>query len=39
MPFAWNPVGAFVMSLPLALLLAAIALGVWFTRARPAHRR
>ena len=38
-PFAWNPVGAFVLSLPIALILAAIALGIWLTRARPAHRR
>jgi hypothetical protein len=38
-PFAWNPVGAFVMSLPLALLLAAIACGVWLTRDRTPVRR
>ena len=36
-PFAWNPVGAFLLSLPVALILAATALGVWLTR--PAHRR
>ena len=34
-PFAWNPVGAIVMSLPLALLLLAIGGAVWVTRARP----
>lgn len=38
-PFAWNPVGAFVLSLPVALLLAAVALGIWLARPRPAYRR
>jgi hypothetical protein len=38
-PFAWNPVGAFVLSLPVALLLAATALGVWLTRERAPARR
>jgi hypothetical protein len=38
-PFAWNPVGAFFLSLPVAIILAAMALGVWLTRDRPAHRR
>ena len=33
-PFAWNPVGAFVMSVPVALLLVALAAGLWVTRAR-----
>jgi hypothetical protein len=37
-PFAWNPVGALVMSLPLALLLAAAACGVWLTRSRARAR-
>jgi hypothetical protein len=31
-PFAWSPVGAFVMSIPVALLLAALAATVWITR-------
>jgi hypothetical protein len=38
-PFAWNPVGAFVLSLPVALVLAAVALGIWITRERRASRR
>jgi hypothetical protein len=38
-PFAWDPVGAFVLSLPVALLLAAAALAVWLTRERPVARR
>ena len=38
-PFAWDPVGAFVMSLPLALLLAAIAWLIWITRPRRSARR
>ena len=38
-PFAWNPVGAFVLSLPVALLLAAMALAIWLTRERQGHRR
>ncbi len=38
-PFAWNPVGAFVLSLPIALILAAIATGIWLTRERPLYRR
>ncbi len=33
-PYAWDPVGEFVMSLPLALVLAALAGLVWFTRRR-----
>ena len=32
-PYAWDPVGAVVMSLPVALVLAAIAGAVWVTRA------
>jgi trehalose utilization protein len=31
-PYAWNPVGAFVMSLPVALTLATLALALWLTR-------
>jgi hypothetical protein len=38
-PFAWNPVGAFLLSLPVALVLASIALGIWVTRERRAARR
>ena len=38
-PFAWNPVGALVMSLPVALLLASMAGAVWLTRARAPSRR
>jgi hypothetical protein len=37
-PFAWNPVGAVVMSLPLALIFAAMAGGVWVTRDRSRAR-
>lgn len=37
-PYAWNPVGAIVMSLPIALVLAAIAAGVWVTRERARGR-
>ena len=37
-PFAWNPVGAFVMSLPVALILAAMACAVWLTREPRAAR-
>jgi hypothetical protein len=33
-PYAWNPVGALVMSLPIALVLAAIGVGLWITRER-----
>ena len=38
-PFAWNPVGAFVLSLPVALLLATAALAIWLTRERQGYRR
>jgi hypothetical protein len=39
-PFAWDPVGAVVMSLPLALILAAVACLIWVTRNRtPARAR
>ena len=31
-PYAWDPIGAAVMSLPVALVLAAIAGAVWVTR-------
>jgi hypothetical protein len=37
-PYAWNPVGAVVMSLPVALVLAAIAAAVWVTRERGRAR-
>jgi len=33
----WDPVGAFLLSLPVAPLLAAVALGLWVTR--PGERR
>ena len=36
-PLAWNPVGAFVMALPLALVLATAAYAVWVTRRRRAR--
>ena len=38
-PFLWNPVGAVVMAMPLALVLAAIAGGIWLTRPRGGSRR
>jgi len=37
-PYAWNPVGAIVMSLPLALVVAAIGGSVWVTRERGRAR-
>lgn len=37
-PFAWNPVGAFMMSIPVALLLATLAGTVWVTRDRGRAR-
>jgi hypothetical protein len=37
-PYAWNPVGAMLMSLPVALVLAAIAATVWVTRERSRAR-
>ncbi len=33
-PLLWDPVGAVLMALPLALALAALAALVWFTRRR-----
>ena len=36
-PFAWYPVGAAVMSIPLALFFAALAAAVWVTRRRRAR--
>ena len=33
-PFAWDPVGALVMSVPVALLLVALAGALWITRVR-----
>lgn len=36
--WAWDPVGAFVLSLPVAPLLAAAAAAVWVTRARVRTR-
>ncbi len=37
-PFAWSPVGALVMAIPLVLLLAALAAGFWLTRGRARSR-
>jgi hypothetical protein len=37
-PYAWNPVGAVLMSLPVALVLAAVAAAVWVTRERGRAR-
>lgn len=36
-PYAWDPAGAFVMSVPVALFLAAVAGMVWATRPRRAR--
>ena len=33
-PGAWDPIGAIVMSIPVALLLAALAGAIWLTRQR-----
>ena len=38
-PYAWDPVGAAVMSLPVALVLAAIAGVVWVTREQRVRPR
>jgi hypothetical protein len=38
LPYAWNPVGAVLMSLPIALVLAAIAATLWVTRERGRSR-
>jgi hypothetical protein len=37
-PFVWDPVGAFVMSVPLALLFIALAGTVWLARPRERAR-
>jgi hypothetical protein len=37
-PFAWNPVGAFLMALPLALIPALLAALLWVTRERSRAR-
>jgi hypothetical protein len=39
LPWAWDPVGAFLLSLPVALVLLALAAAAWVTRARPGSRR
>ena len=39
MPYAWDPVGAIVMSLPVALVLAALGAAVFVTRERRARAR
>jgi hypothetical protein len=36
--WAWDPVGAFLLSLPLALVLAAAGFGLWITRDRRRSR-
>lgn len=36
-PYAWDPVGALVMSLPVAVVLATIAGLIWITRPRSAR--
>jgi hypothetical protein len=36
--WAWDPVGAFLFSLPVALALAAVAATIWVTRERPGRR-
>ena len=38
-PFAWDPVGAFVMALPLALIPALLAVILWVTRGRKGDGR
>jgi hypothetical protein len=38
-PYAWDPVGAVIMSIPLALLFAALAGLLWITRPRREARR
>ena len=38
-PFAWDPVGAFILSLPIALILGALGLAVWLSRAGGPSRR
>ena len=37
-PFAWSPVGAFFMALPLALMPALLAALLWITRERARAR-
>jgi hypothetical protein len=37
--WAWDPLGAFILSLPLAPLLAALAAAFWIARARGPARR
>ena len=37
-PFAWNPVGALVMAVPLALIPALLAALLWATRDRRRAR-
>lgn len=38
-PWAWDPVGAFLLSLPVAPALAAVAVGLWITRERGTRAR
>jgi hypothetical protein len=38
-PFAWDPVGAFVLALPLSLIPALLAAAIWVTRPRGGDGR
>src|SRR5687768_15454251 len=38
-PYAWDPLGALALSVPLAPLLAVIAAVLWLSRPREASRR
>lgn len=39
LPWAWDPAGAFLMSLPLALMIALLAAVFWLTRPRSGRSR
>ena len=39
LPWAWDPVGALVLSMPVAPVLAALAAGLWITRERQRRAR
>ena len=38
-PFLWDPVGACLLSLPVAIVLAALACAIWVSREHTAIRR
>lgn len=38
LPWAWDPVGAFLLSMPLAPVLALVAMSLWVTRNRGRSR-